>query len=55
MNVNKCNPNLRLFGNLKVIRQKQKIIQKILIIRQQSLKNYQIEMIKQINLVKIYY
>ena len=27
----------------------------ILIIRQQSLKNYQIEMIKQINLVKIYY
>ena len=24
MNVNKCNPNLRLFDNLKVIRQKQK-------------------------------
>ena len=30
MNVNKCNPNLRLFGNLKVIRQKQKnLLQKI--------------------------
>ena len=30
MNVNKCNPNLRLFDNLKVIRQKQKnLLQKI--------------------------